>query len=84
MDLLKSFFEVQVFLLFFSLIYGHNAEIQSLHETPGCEHKIETPGLFSTQPGGKLRDSQMPVSEKMHRTFFHSLCLCSLFLQEGS
>lgn len=36
----EKFFEVQVFLLFFSLIYGHNAEIQSLHETPGCENKI--------------------------------------------
>lgn len=78
----EKFFEVQVFLfLFFSLICGDNAEIQSLHETPGCENKTKNPkGCFSKWPPGKLHDSRTPVSER----FIVPSILCSPFLSSLS
>ena len=43
MDLLKGFLRCMfISLFFFSLIYGHDAEIESLHETLGCENKNKT------------------------------------------
>ena len=74
MDLLKRFSRCKsLSFVFFSLIYGHDAEMQSLHETPGCENKTKTPkGCFFHQPRGKLRDSRVPVSESF--TILSTLC----------
>lgn len=64
MDLLKSFLRCKFFLFFFffsSLINGHDAEIQSLHETPGCENRTTQRAVFQAALG-KLQNSRMPVS----------------------
>lgn len=73
MDLLKSFFEVQVSLFCFSsLIYGHDAEIQSLHETPGCENKTKPRGCPPAPRGSCVAVGCPFVSESF--TVLSTLC----------
>lgn len=70
-------------LLFFSLIYGHSAEIQSLHETPGCENKTDTPEGVCGQPQGS--SAQPGALQEESSSLPPSVPLCPpLFLQEGS
>lgn len=79
----EKFFEVQVSLFcFFSLIYEHDAEIQSLHETPGCENKTKTRGCFSHQPPGEaVWQSDARLFQKVSPFFARSV---PLFPPEGS
>lgn len=72
MDLLKKFFGASFSLLFFSL-YEHDTEIQSLHETPGCENKAKTRGCFSHQPPETVWQSDAVLFQKVSPFFPRSV-----------